>query len=38
MGYVTCFLRDGDRAFLTYSTTGRGNGAVQTLGRHEVQS
>ncbi|WP_053206025.1 DUF899 family protein [Jiangella muralis] len=25
MGYVTCFLRDGDRTFLTYSTTGRGN-------------
>jgi predicted dithiol-disulfide oxidoreductase (DUF899 family) len=28
MGYVTCFLRDGDRVFLTYSTTGRGNEAV----------
>ncbi|GAA1714176.1 DUF899 family protein [Streptomyces yatensis] len=25
MGYLTCFLRDGDRVFLTYSTTGRGN-------------
>lgn len=25
MGTLTCFLRDGDRAFLTYSTTGRGN-------------
>jgi len=25
MGFITCFLRDGDRAFLTYSTTGRGN-------------
>jgi len=25
MGSVTCFLRDGDRVFLTYSTTGRGN-------------
>jgi predicted dithiol-disulfide oxidoreductase (DUF899 family) len=25
MGYITCFLRDSDRAFLTYSTTGRGN-------------
>jgi len=25
MGYISCFLRDGDRAFLTYSTTGRGN-------------
>jgi len=24
MGFLTCFLRDGDRAFLTYSTTGRG--------------
>ncbi len=24
MGYLTSFLRDGDRAFLTYSTTGRG--------------
>ena len=28
MGYTTCFLRDGDRAFLTYSTTGRGNEPV----------
>ena len=25
MGYITCFLRDGDRVFLTYATTGRGN-------------
>jgi predicted dithiol-disulfide oxidoreductase (DUF899 family) len=25
MGYLACFLRDGDRTFLTYSTTGRGN-------------
>ncbi|MET0865098.1 MAG: DUF899 domain-containing protein [Nakamurella sp.] len=25
MGYIACFLRDGDRVFLTYSTTGRGN-------------
>lgn len=25
MGYVSCFLRDGDRVFLTYRTTGRGN-------------
>jgi predicted dithiol-disulfide oxidoreductase (DUF899 family) len=25
MGYLTCFLRDGERAFLTYSTTARGN-------------
>jgi predicted dithiol-disulfide oxidoreductase (DUF899 family) len=28
MGYVTCFLRDGDRAFLTYATTGRGSEPV----------
>jgi predicted dithiol-disulfide oxidoreductase (DUF899 family) len=28
MGYITCFLRVGDRAFLTYSTTGRGNERV----------
>jgi predicted dithiol-disulfide oxidoreductase (DUF899 family) len=28
MGYLTCFLRDGDRVFLTYSTTGRGNEAA----------
>jgi predicted dithiol-disulfide oxidoreductase (DUF899 family) len=28
MGYITCYLRDGDRAFLTYSTTGRGNEPV----------
>ncbi|MGW1818038.1 DUF899 family protein [Streptomyces sp. NPDC002125] len=27
MGYLTCYLRDGDRVFLTYSTTGRGNEA-----------
>ncbi|MET0695611.1 MAG: DUF899 domain-containing protein [Propionibacteriaceae bacterium] len=25
MGYLASFLRDGDRVFLTYSTTGRGN-------------
>ncbi|MBF9066793.1 DUF899 family protein [Streptacidiphilus fuscans] len=25
MGYLTSFLHDGDRTFLTYSTTGRGN-------------
>jgi len=25
MGYISCYLRDGDRVFLTYSTTGRGN-------------
>ncbi|MBO3087151.1 DUF899 family protein [Cellulomonas dongxiuzhuiae] len=24
MGRLTCFLRDGDRAYLTYTTTGRG--------------
>ncbi|WP_436772684.1 DUF899 domain-containing protein [Yinghuangia sp. YIM S09857] len=24
MGYLTAYLRDGDRTFLTYSTTGRG--------------
>lgn len=27
MGSLTCFLRDGDRTFLTYATTGRGNEA-----------
>lgn len=25
MGHLLCFLRDGDRVFLTYSTTGRAN-------------
>jgi predicted dithiol-disulfide oxidoreductase (DUF899 family) len=25
MGSITCYLRDGDRVFLTYSTTSRGN-------------
>jgi len=25
MGQIVCFLRDGDRVFRTYSTTGRGN-------------
>jgi predicted dithiol-disulfide oxidoreductase (DUF899 family) len=25
MGHITAYLRDGDRTFLTYSTTGRGN-------------
>ncbi|MFJ2813309.1 DUF899 family protein [Streptomyces sp. NPDC087294] len=25
MGHLSCFLRDGARVFLTYSTTGRGN-------------
>ena len=28
MGHIVCFLRDGDRVFLTYSTTGRGNEPV----------
>ncbi|MCB5167663.1 DUF899 domain-containing protein [Streptomyces bambusae] len=28
MGYLACFLRDGDRTFLTYETTGRGNEAA----------
>ncbi|WP_190077655.1 DUF899 family protein [Streptomyces daghestanicus] len=28
MGYLTCYLRDGDRTFLTYATTGRGNERV----------
>ncbi|NUP82941.1 MAG: DUF899 family protein, partial [Nonomuraea sp.] len=28
MGYLTSYLRDGDRTFLTYSTTGRGNEMV----------
>ena len=28
MGCLTFYLRDGDRAFLTYSTTGRGNEAA----------
>jgi predicted dithiol-disulfide oxidoreductase (DUF899 family) len=28
MGYLMTFLRDGDRVFLTYSTTGRGNEPV----------
>ena len=33
MGHIVCFLRDGDRVFLTYSTTGRGNEPVDgTLG------
>jgi len=37
MGYLSCFLREGDRVFLTYSTTGRGtepvNGSVALLDR-----
>ena len=33
MGYLACFLREGDRVFLTYSTTGRGNEtAIMSLG------
>lgn len=28
MGHIDCFLRDGDRVFHTYSTTGRGNEPV----------
>ncbi|GAA1873092.1 DUF899 family protein [Asanoa iriomotensis] len=28
MGYLTSYLRDGDRTFLTYRTTGRGNEAI----------
>lgn len=28
MGFLTSYLRDGDRVFLTYSTTGRGNERV----------
>lgn len=28
MGHLACFLREGDRVFLTYSTTGRGNEPV----------
>src|SRR3954470_3535650 len=28
MGHLVCFLRDGDRVFLTYSQTGRGNEPV----------
>ena len=31
MGHVSCFLRDGDRVFLTYSTTGRGTEAGQRV-------
>lgn len=29
-GHIMCFLRDGNRAFLTYSTTGRGNEPADT--------
>lgn len=31
MGEIASFLRDGDRAFLTYSTTGRGNEAFESV-------
>ena len=31
MGSITCFLLDGDRAFLTYSTTGRGNESFESV-------
>ena len=31
MGYLTSYLRDGERVFLTYSTTGRGNEPVVGL-------
>jgi Bacterial protein of unknown function (DUF899) len=31
MGQIVGFLRDGDRVFLTYSTTGRGNGSLGLL-------
>jgi len=30
MGYLSAYLRDGDRVFLTYSTTGRGNERVNS--------
>jgi predicted dithiol-disulfide oxidoreductase (DUF899 family) len=29
-GHIVCYLRDGDRVFLTYSTTGRGNEPADT--------
>jgi predicted dithiol-disulfide oxidoreductase (DUF899 family) len=29
-GHIVCYLRDGDRVFLTYSTTGRGNEPVDS--------
>jgi len=32
MGSITCFLRDGDRVFLTYRTTGRGNEPATVFG------
>ena len=33
MGHIVCFLRDGDRVFLTYSTTGRGNEPAERVPR-----
>jgi len=29
-GHIVCYLRDGERVFLTYSTTGRGNEPADT--------
>jgi predicted dithiol-disulfide oxidoreductase (DUF899 family) len=29
-GHIVCYLRDGDRVFLTYSTTSRGNEPAHT--------
>ncbi len=42
MGHVRSFLRDGDRVFLTYTTTGRGTEAASgsfapAVGRHVQQ-
>jgi predicted dithiol-disulfide oxidoreductase (DUF899 family) len=31
MGLVACYLRDGDRVFLTYATTGRGTEAANAV-------
>lgn len=31
MGHIVCFLRDGGRVFLTYSTTGRGNEVLSPM-------
>jgi hypothetical protein len=33
MGHIVCFLRNGDRVFLTYSPTGRGNEPVKRVPR-----
>ena len=37
-GHIICFLRDGDRVFRTYSTTGRGNEPVDgsSASRHDA--